>query len=98
MAVTSELNHALFAKHIEQTFQLLNEDVQLDLILTEASLLSQHSEQKQQGFTLLFKADNSMSLEQRIYSLQHKEIGEFSLFLVPISQDETNFYYEAVFN
>ncbi|NOQ63166.1 MAG: hypothetical protein GQ582_01480 [Methyloprofundus sp.] len=97
MTAINELNHAMFEKYLEHTFQVLNESFQLELVLTEAVLLAQQVEQ-QQGFSLLFKADNSISMEQGLYSLQHKEMGEFALFLVPISQDQHSVYYEAIFN
>ena len=97
MTAINELNHAIFEKHLDQVFQVLNESFQLDLILTEAVLLAQQVDQ-QQGFSLLFKAGSSISMEQGLYSLQNKELGEFALFLVPISQDQHSVYYEAIFN
>jgi hypothetical protein len=30
--------------------------------------------------------------------MEHDEMGQFDLFLVPIRQDDQGFYYEAVFN
>jgi hypothetical protein len=37
-------------------------------------------------------------LEQATYTLDHAELGELTLFLVPIAADETSRTYEAVFN
>ena len=32
------------------------------------------------------------------YLLEHDQMGEFEIFLVPVSQSERGFRYEAVFN
>jgi len=37
-------------------------------------------------------------LPQGIYGLSHERMGDFDLFLVPISREELGFRYEAVFN
>jgi hypothetical protein len=37
-------------------------------------------------------------LEQATYVLKHAELGDLTLFLVPIAADETSRTHEAVFN
>jgi hypothetical protein len=39
-----------------------------------------------------------MRLQQGMYELQHAHLGTLELFLVPVGQDHTGLYYEAVFN
>ncbi|HRI04245.1 MAG TPA: hypothetical protein PLL77_10930 [Pyrinomonadaceae bacterium] len=52
----------------------------------------------QENFTLLFRAEPDVGTQQGIYVLKHEELGEMDLFLVPIKKDETGLYFEAVFN
>ena len=44
-------------------------------------------------FSLVFKGGPKPPLEQRIYRVEHDELGELDIFLVPIAVDQ----YEAVF-
>jgi hypothetical protein len=44
-------------------------------------------------FSLVFRGGPSPPLEQRIYRVEHDELGELDIFLVPIAPDE----YQAVF-
>ena len=48
-------------------------------------------------FSLIFRSPPATPLPQRIYRLQHDELGALDLFLVPIGPDETGMCYEAVF-
>jgi hypothetical protein len=50
-------------------------------------------------FSLVFRGDSTTSLEQRTYLVEHRELGEFPLFLVPVGPDEGgNLRFEAVVN
>jgi len=49
-------------------------------------------------FSLIFQGPAAPRLEQRIYSLQHSELGELGLFLVPIGALPNGICYEALFN
>jgi hypothetical protein len=49
-------------------------------------------------FSVFFNGPGSVRLPQRLYALQHAQMGEFEIFLVPISGNEKGFRYEAVFN
>jgi hypothetical protein len=44
-------------------------------------------------FSLVFKGGPNPPVEQRIYRVEHDELGELDIFLVPIAVDR----YEAVF-
>jgi hypothetical protein len=57
-----------------------------------------YSTPRQEQFSLRFRGDRNEVLPQRIYPMKHESIGEFDLFLVPIGQDESGTFYEAVFN
>ena len=51
-------------------------------------------------FSLIFMGAASRPLPQRIYTVSHRTIGRFSLFLVPIGRKDRRgvVYYEAVIN
>ncbi|HEX6700264.1 MAG TPA: hypothetical protein VF101_05980 [Gaiellaceae bacterium] len=44
-------------------------------------------------FSLVFQGGPNPPLEQRIYPVEHEQLGELDIFLVPIAVDR----YEAVF-
>jgi hypothetical protein len=48
-------------------------------------------------FALLFRGGPDSPLGQRIYRLDHDQLGELDLFLVPLGRDEVGQRYEAVF-
>jgi hypothetical protein len=49
-------------------------------------------------FSLFFRGPMQPIMPQRIYTLEHPELGRFEIFLVPIGPDGTGMRYEAVFN
>ncbi len=92
-----ELNHSTFAEKLGATFRLLPDDGKtLDIKLTEVSDLqtSPHSEQ----FAIVFRGPAETSLTQGTHRLEHEDMGEFALFLVPVGSDAEGLLYEAVFN
>jgi hypothetical protein len=50
-----------------------------------------------QQFSLLFRGGPESPLPQRIYRLEHDELGPLDVFLVPLGPDEVGQRYEAVF-
>ena len=71
-----------------------------DLVLHEVSLLQSGPEglDESRSFSVLFRGPTDPALEQATYVLNHAELGDLPLFLVPIAADETSRTYEAVFN
>ncbi|HEX8144745.1 MAG TPA: hypothetical protein VF553_19405 [Pyrinomonadaceae bacterium] len=53
---------------------------------------------RQIQFSIVFRGPLDTFLPQAMYEFEHEELGSFALFIVPISQDEEGFYYEAIFN
>jgi hypothetical protein len=49
-------------------------------------------------FSAYFYGPGDFFLPQRIYKLEHEQMGEVELFLVPVGQDQRGFRYEAVFS
>lgn len=89
--------HAAFAEHLNTTFQVcLDDENTIDTKLIEVSdlLLSP----RQERFAIVFRGPNETLLGQGSRRFVHDQLGEFELFLVPISQDDQGANYEAVFN
>ncbi|HEY7874089.1 MAG TPA: hypothetical protein VIG64_03095 [Actinomycetota bacterium] len=95
----SELELDLFTPHVGTTFTLAGE-APLDLVLSEA-IATRASEPQGHGvrpqFSLYFRGPRSPLLPQRIYGLEHPELGRLELFLVPVGQDRESTTYEAAF-
>jgi hypothetical protein len=94
-----------FASRLNEHFRLeLDAARILDLELVElTSLGAQSAAPPRPGvaprapFSVVFRGPRDPVLPQRIYRLQHAEIGTFELFLVPIGRDASGTRYEAVF-
>jgi hypothetical protein len=95
--MTDGLTHEAFANCLNTTFRIrVDDSATVDALLIEVSehLLSP----KQERFAIVFRAPNEMVLGQGTRRCHHDQMGEFDLFLVPISRDEQGTRYEAVFN
>jgi hypothetical protein len=69
-------------------------DAPLEVELVQVSGLGEAPEGGRAPFALLFRAEPHQPFDQRIYPVEHSELGEFELFLVPVAPGE----YEAVFS
>ena len=90
-----------FSKHVNTTFRAgIDTQTPVELKLVEvkgyAKKLEEHSVMER--FSAFFKGPVEPYLPQATYTLQHDQMGEFEIFLVPLSRDEDGFRYEAVFN
>lgn len=47
-------------------------------------------------FSMLFRGPIGTAYPQRIYAFHHSELGDFSLFLVPIREDADGVVYESI--
>jgi hypothetical protein len=89
-----------FSQHLNTKFQLkLNhQEVELELVEVKGYLPQVHEQTRMERFSVFFDGPGNARLTQRLYSLEHEQMGEFDIFLVPISGNEKGFRYEAVFN
>jgi hypothetical protein len=54
---------------------------------------------RKEGFSLLFRGDQTSRLKQDTYLIEHNRLGTFSFLLVPIrTADKTAPHYEAIIN
>ena len=89
-----------FARHLNSKFQLKIDDATLELKLVEvkAYMPGVNEQAGMERFSVFFDGPGNTRLPQSVYSLTHEQMGQFDIFLVPISGDEKGFRYEAVFN
>ena len=52
---------------------------------------------ERQQFSVVFRGGSDQPLPQRIYRVEHDELGALEIFLVPIGPDEVAQRYEAIF-
>jgi hypothetical protein len=96
-----------FAERLGETFRVYPDAGDatrcLDMALIEATDLSAGgarqaaSSGQRAPFSIVFRGPAAPILPQRIYRLEHPEIGSCEIFLVPIGPDEHGLRYEAIF-
>ena len=98
----SELTVADFSPHVGQMF--LAEvtgvaPIDLELVrATELAPASRPNPESRQPFSLLFLGPPSDHyLPQRTYRLEHAQMGDLDIFLVPLGPIDQRMQYEAIF-
>lgn len=96
--VTERLNKAAFTENLNTKFRILDKAspavIEAELVEVEARPSSETHEQ----FSILFRGPAGPCLPQETYEVEHREMGNFDLFLVPIAADQNGTSYEAVFS
>jgi hypothetical protein len=79
-----------FSPHAQSTFKIADgPEVELD----EVRELGSATDDRRAPFSLVFRGPQEPTLSQQTYKVEHGELGEFELFLVPLGPG----VYEAVF-
>jgi hypothetical protein len=96
----SLLTGSYFRRHVGSSFRLRADDV-VDVELIEVDEVAVGSGAPPQTarapFSIVFLGPREPVLPQRIYRLEHDELGTLDLFLVPIARGDAGVRYEAVF-
>ena len=90
-----------FADKLEQVFVISDQNVPaIPLTLAEAELLRTRAGMPgiRPPFSLVFLGKDPRVLPQRIYHMQHADLGMLEIFLVPIGKDAQGVSYQATFN
>lgn len=90
-----------FTRQLKTKFNVrLSEEQTLELELEEVQPFPTlpHSRGDMERFSLYFRGPNHLLLPQRIYRIEHEQMGELDIFLVPVGQGPSGFLYEAVFS
>src|SRR5262245_47328268 len=70
----------------------------LVVVLYEVARHEQHPGPRPQPFPAHFRGPYPPILPQKIYPMEHDQLGTLEIFLVPIGPDAQGMRYEAVFN
>ncbi len=87
-----------FSQHVDSYFTIIAPSYMpiVNLKLLQVKLII--SNQIQEHFTLIFQGPSEPLLNQQVYELEHEQMGELSLFMVPIARKANGMQYEVVFN
>jgi hypothetical protein len=107
LAHPSSLDYGGFRQHLGSVFRVRAQSGQTQgLTLVEV----ERPERRQPGvppapgascdtFALVFRGARALGLEQDTYWFDHRAMGRFEMFIVPVEQADPNHcYYQAIFN
>jgi len=98
MLELDKVNRAQFAELVDQDFEIVVKGAApLNIRLIEARSLGAARAGGREPFALEFRADASVRLPQRIYTVSHGQLGTMEIFLVQVGADSAGAYFEAVF-
>lgn len=92
-----------FANRIGESFTICpDENLRIPVTLSQVDDLTARAGPAAIGhprtpFSLLFHGPRETVLPQRIYRVEHDELGPIEIFLVPLGPDQRGMRYEAVF-
>lgn len=90
-----------FSKFVNTKFRAkvdADKEVPLELIEVKGYTSTHAEQQGMERFSIFFVGPEDQPLQQTVYAFAHDEMGEFDLFLVPLTPNESGRRYEAVFN
>lgn len=93
-----KLSKESFTAHVNSVFKIRDQQSPTSIEATLVEVTEGVSSAEVEQFSILFHGPAEPMLSQRTYSVEHPELGEFDLFLVPIGVDHDHAQYEAVFN
>ena len=92
------LTRTSFEPHLNTTFRVVHDGAEtFELELIEVADKTPAGFPGEQ-FSLLFKESSDLMLLQQSCTLEHPEMGQIILFLVPVGQQKDGYRYEAFFN
>lgn len=99
-----KVNAKEFMRHLHEKFLIYTDDSSpIDAELIEVTGLTEpfndeDDEWDPSAFSLVFRVPPQLMLTQRIYTVEHEQVGSMDIFLVPITPDGEGGRLEAVFN
>ena len=96
--MTDTLTRTAFEAYLNTTFRVVHDgEDPFDLELIEVADKTPAGFPGEQ-FALLFQGRPDIMLYQQTCTLEHPEMGQVMLFLVPVDQKNDGYIYEAIFN
>jgi hypothetical protein len=94
-----DLTPASFEAHLGSSFRIHYGGARpLAVVLMEVKRHEPHPGPRAEPFSAFFRGPLESILPQRIYKVEHDQLGALEIFLVPIGPDGQGMGYEAVFN
>jgi hypothetical protein len=93
-----KITHKSFESIVGETVDLKAGDVSFRADVESVNLLRQNPGQGRQSFSVELQAHDATNHGQQMYQLSHPNLGDLSLFLVPVGPGESGMCYEIVFN
>ena len=91
-------DYEAFAGHAGDAVQLVVGGQRLDATIAEVEALNRQPGQDRQPFSLVVVAHgDGEAPTQQMMTLEHSDLGEVDLFLVPVGPRDGGMAYEAVF-
>lgn len=97
--MTPILTEKEFSKHLNTKFKVaVEQPIELELTQVKGYVPKGDEQSGMERFSAFFLGPSETSLRQASYPIEHEGMGNFELFLVPVSRDDKGYRYEAVFN
>ena len=93
-----DLTASDFSTYIDRAFPVTAGEVQLMLVLTEATARAPVATHLRTPFSLMFRGPAQPILPQGTYDFEHPQHGTLAIFIVPVGADATGVQYQAVFS
>ena len=91
-------NFTAYHDCLNQSFTLYSDETDHQLELIEVTRLHDgHDATAPAAFSIVFRADKDLLLNQGTYRMNNQALGELDIFIVPIGPDQEGMCYEAVF-
>ncbi|MDQ1639915.1 MAG: hypothetical protein QOF62_3254 [Pyrinomonadaceae bacterium] len=94
--MTMAMTNTAFSETLDSDFLLEDETRSQNLKLIKVS--ERKAVPPYEQFSIMFRGDTDMALEQGTFHLEHPSMGALDIFLVPVKRDEEGMYYEAIFS
>ena len=95
--MSEPINSSIMAEYVGKTFDVCDEPART-FCVTLTGVVEHLKTERQETYSIYFHGPADPFLLQGIHKLRQPELGDLSIFLVPIGQDQDGFRYEAVFN
>ena len=93
-----QLSHEDFANRVGERFTARGaEDARLDLTLTDVDVVGEAPEGHRVPFSLKFRDESQDHVPQQTHDVEHEQLGQLQIVLVPLGPDAEGMRYEAVF-
>lgn len=98
--MSAPLTEKEFSQHLNTKFQVKIDGqapIELELIEVKGYLPQENEQSGMERFSIFFQGPGTY-LPQGTYHLEHQQMGELDVFLVPVAGNQNSYRYEAVFN